>query len=157
MCHSSLMPLPLYFYVLILSQILSIREMVKTRNHHANANNENNPPLPPNFEQVLLMQAEMLQTMQQTMANMHQGQGHQHALQPHPCDKLGGFQRIKPSTFHTLLSQWMLMIGLKPLKRNFKSCNATIERWFCSPHINSRDQHSTGGMCMLMHLRSPTT
>jgi hypothetical protein len=37
------------------------------------------------------MQAQMLQTMQQTMNNMHQGQGHQQALQPHPRDKLGEF------------------------------------------------------------------
>jgi hypothetical protein len=65
--------------------------MVNTRNHHANTNNENNPPPPPTLEQVLLMQAQMLQTMQQTMANMHQGQGHQQALQLHPHDKLGAF------------------------------------------------------------------
>jgi hypothetical protein len=37
--------------------------------------------------------------MKQTMGNMHQGQGHQHALQPHPHDKLGEFQRTKPPTF----------------------------------------------------------
>jgi hypothetical protein len=65
--------------------------MVNTRNHHANTNNENNPSPPPTLEQVLLMQAQMLQTMQQTMANMHQGQGHQQALQLHPHDKLGAF------------------------------------------------------------------
>jgi hypothetical protein len=51
--------------------------MVNTRNQHTNANNKNNPPPPPTLEQVLLMQAQMLQTMQQTMANMHQGQGNQ--------------------------------------------------------------------------------
>jgi hypothetical protein len=73
--------------------------MVNTRNQHASANNENNPPPPSTLEQVLLMQAQMLQTMQQTMANMHQGQGHQQALQPHPHDKLGEFQRTKPPTF----------------------------------------------------------
>jgi hypothetical protein len=49
--------------------------MVNTRNNHAN--NENNPPPPLTLEQVMLMQAQMLQTMQQTMANRHQGQGHQ--------------------------------------------------------------------------------
>jgi hypothetical protein len=37
--------------------------------------------------------------MQQTMANMHQGQGHQQASQPHPCDKFGEFYRTKPPTF----------------------------------------------------------
>jgi hypothetical protein len=38
-----------------------------------------------------MMQAQMLQTMQQTMTSMHQGQGHQHAPQPYPRDKLGEF------------------------------------------------------------------
>jgi hypothetical protein len=41
----------------------------------------------------------MLQTMQQTMANMQQAQGHQPAPQPQPRDKLGEFQRTKPPTF----------------------------------------------------------
>jgi hypothetical protein len=49
------------------------------------------PATPPTLEQVLLMQAQMLQTMQQMMANMHQGQGHQQTLQPHPRDKFGEF------------------------------------------------------------------
>jgi hypothetical protein len=47
--------------------------MANTRNHGANENNNNNnanPPPPPTLEQVLIMQAQMLQTMQQTMANM---------------------------------------------------------------------------------------
>jgi hypothetical protein len=45
--------------------------MANTRNHGANENNNNaNPPPPPTLEQVLVMQAQMLQTMQQTMANM---------------------------------------------------------------------------------------
>jgi hypothetical protein len=128
----------LFFDALILSHVSSICQMVNTRNQHASANNENSPQPPPTLEQVLLMQAQMLHTMQQMMANMHQGQGHQQPPRPHPHDKLGEFQRTKPPTFHTLLSQWMLMTGLKPLKRNFKSCNATIERWFCSLHTSLR-------------------
>jgi hypothetical protein len=47
--------------------------MANTHNHGANENNNNNannPPPPPTLEQVLIMQAPMLQTMQQTMANM---------------------------------------------------------------------------------------
>jgi hypothetical protein len=83
----------LSFYVLILSHITSIYQMVNTRNQHASASNENNdagnPLPPPTLEQVMLMQAYMLQTMQQMMANMHQG--HQQAPQPHPRDKLGMF------------------------------------------------------------------
>jgi hypothetical protein len=46
-----------------------------TRNRGANKNDKNNnanPPPPPTLEQVLIMQAQMLQTMQQTMANMQQ-------------------------------------------------------------------------------------
>jgi hypothetical protein len=52
--------------------------MANTRNRGANKNNNNNanPPSPPTLEQVLIMQAQMLQTMQQTMANMQQAQGH---------------------------------------------------------------------------------
>jgi hypothetical protein len=80
----------------------SILQMVNTRNRNANANNENNatnPPPPPTLEQVLLMQAQMLQTMQQTIANMQQGQGHQPAPQPEHRGKMGEFQRTKPPTF----------------------------------------------------------
>jgi hypothetical protein len=44
--------------------------MVNTRNRNANVENNNtvNPPL--TLEQVLVMQAQMLYTMQQTMVNM---------------------------------------------------------------------------------------
>jgi hypothetical protein len=35
-----------------------------------NDNNNANTPPPPTLEQVLIMQAQMLQTIQQTMANM---------------------------------------------------------------------------------------
>jgi hypothetical protein len=48
--------------------------MANIRNHNANAENNNaaNPPPPPllTLEQVLVMQAQILQTMQQTMVNM---------------------------------------------------------------------------------------
>jgi hypothetical protein len=54
--------------------------MANTRNRGANDNNNNNNannlPPPPTLEQLLIMQAQMLQTMQQTMANMQQAQGH---------------------------------------------------------------------------------
>jgi hypothetical protein len=45
------------------------------------------------------MQAHMLQTMQQTMANMQHAQGHQPVPQPQPRDKHGEFQKTKPPTF----------------------------------------------------------
>jgi hypothetical protein len=82
--------------------ISSILQMVNTRNCNVNAenisavnNNTANPP--PTLEQVLMMQAQMLQTMQQTMVNM---QNAQHQVPPPPTrDKLGGFQHTKPPTF----------------------------------------------------------
>jgi hypothetical protein len=51
--------------------------MANTRNRGATEKNNNNanPPPSPTLEQVLIMQAQMLQTMQQTMANMQQVQG----------------------------------------------------------------------------------
>jgi hypothetical protein len=76
--------------------------MVNTRNRNANVekndvenNNAANPP--PTLEQVLVMQAQMLQTMQQTMVNIQNAQ-HQ-ALPPPPRVRLGDFQRTKPPTF----------------------------------------------------------
>jgi hypothetical protein len=76
--------------------------MVNTRNRNANAENNNaennntaNPP--PTLEQVLMMQAQMLHTMQQTMANIQNAQPQ--ALPPLPRDRLGDFQRTKPPTF----------------------------------------------------------
>jgi hypothetical protein len=54
--------------------------MANTHNHATQENNDNNnvnPPTPLTLEQVLLMQTQMLQTMQQTMANMQQAQGQQ--------------------------------------------------------------------------------
>jgi hypothetical protein len=38
--------------------------MVNTRNHNANAENNNTANPPPTLEQVLVMQTQMLQTMQ---------------------------------------------------------------------------------------------
>jgi hypothetical protein len=79
--------------------------MANTHNRNSNAiknnvnSDANNPPPLPTLEQVLVMQARMLQTMQQTMINMQQAQGHQPAPQPQPCDKLGEFQKTKPPTF----------------------------------------------------------
>jgi hypothetical protein len=46
-------------------------QMANTRNHNVNnENNQGNPQPPPTLEQVLIMQAQMLQTMQQTMVTM---------------------------------------------------------------------------------------
>jgi hypothetical protein len=76
--------------------------MVNTRNRNTNAEHNNakkynaaNPP--PTLEQVLMMQAQMLQTMQQTMVNMHNAQPQAPPLPPK--DRLGDFQCTKPPTF----------------------------------------------------------
>jgi hypothetical protein len=71
--------------------------MVNTHNHVTQDNNANLPP-PPTLEQVLLMQAQMLQTMQHTMVNMKQAQGQQPAPQPQQRDRHGEFQQTKPLT-----------------------------------------------------------
>jgi hypothetical protein len=76
--------------------------MVSTRNCNVNAANNNaenkntaNPP--PTLEQVLMMQAQMLQTMHQTMVNMQNAQPQ--APPPPLRDRLGDFQRTKPPIF----------------------------------------------------------
>jgi hypothetical protein len=54
--------------------------MANTHDRGANENNNHNntnPPPPPTQEQVLIMQAQMLQTMQQPIVNMQQVQGQQ--------------------------------------------------------------------------------
>jgi hypothetical protein len=102
-------PLPLlsFSWALFISLTL-ILQMANTMNHNNNNNNgdnnrENNqnvnppPPPPPTLEQVLVMQAERLQPMQQTVVNMQAAQPH--ALPPPPRDRLGDFQGTKPPTF----------------------------------------------------------
>jgi hypothetical protein len=90
--------------ILLISPIL---QMVNTSNHNVNTENNNaannnaennnaaNPP--PTLEQVFMMQAQMLQTMQKTMVNMQNAQPQ--ASPPPPRDRLGDFQHTKPPTF----------------------------------------------------------
>jgi hypothetical protein len=97
-----LSPIPLlllsFSWVLFISSTL-IPQMANTRNGNSNNNGNNNgennhnvnppPPPPPTLEQVLIMQAQMLQTMQQTMVNM---QATQPQAPPPPLrDRLGDF------------------------------------------------------------------
>jgi hypothetical protein len=76
---------------------------IRNNNNAENNNVENNqdvnpPPLPlPTLEQVLAMQAQMLQTMQQTMVNMQAAQTQ--APPSPPRDRLGDFQCTKSPTF----------------------------------------------------------
>jgi hypothetical protein len=84
-----------------------ILQMANTRNYNNNNNKDNNrksnqnvnppPPPPPTLEQVLAMQAQMLQTMQQTMVNMQAAQPQ--APPPSPRDRLEDFQCTKLPTF----------------------------------------------------------
>jgi hypothetical protein len=76
--------------------------MANTRNHSNNNNGEKNqnvnpPPPPLTLEQVLVMQEQMLQTMQQTMVNMQATRPQAPPLPPR--DWLGDFQCTKPPTF----------------------------------------------------------
>jgi hypothetical protein len=81
--------------------------LANTRNHNNNnaddnngENNQNvNPPPPPlpTLEQVLAMQAQMLQTIPQTMVIMQAAQPQ--ASPPPPRDRLRDFQRTKPPNF----------------------------------------------------------
>jgi hypothetical protein len=94
-----------FFWVFSISSIL-ILQMANTRNRVAANNAENNgennnqdanppPPPPLTLEHVLAIQAQMLQTMQQTMVNLH---AQPHAPSP-PRDRLRDFQHTKPSIF----------------------------------------------------------
>jgi hypothetical protein len=97
--------MPPFFWVFFISSIL-ILQMVNTRNCVTTNNAENNgksnnqeanplPPPPLTLEQVLAIQAQMLQTMQQTLVNLHA----QPQAAPPPRDRLRDFQRNKPPTF----------------------------------------------------------
>jgi hypothetical protein len=106
--YLSPIPLPLlsFSWVFFISSTL-ILQMANIRNCNNNHNRDNNgennqnvnppPPPPPTLEQVLVMQAQMLQTMQQTMLNMKAAQPQ--APPPPPRDRLGDFYRTKLPTF----------------------------------------------------------
>jgi hypothetical protein len=93
-------PLPLlsFSWVFFISSTLT-PQMANTRNCKNNNNGDNNgennqnvnplPPHPPTLEQVLVMQAQMLQTMQQTMVNMQAAQPQ--VSPPPPRDRLRDF------------------------------------------------------------------
>jgi hypothetical protein len=80
--------------------MVDTRNLVIANNAENNGesnNQEANPPPPPplTLEQVLAMQAQMLQTMQQTRVDLHA----QPQAPPPSRDRLGDFQRTKPPTF----------------------------------------------------------
>jgi hypothetical protein len=78
--------------------MVNTRNRVTTNNAENNGesnNQEANPPPPPPLTLEQAMQAQMLQTMQQTLVNLHA----QPQAPPPLRDRLGDFQRTKPSTF----------------------------------------------------------
>jgi hypothetical protein len=108
--------------------ISSNLQMVNTRNCNINAENNNvennnavNPPL--TLEQVLIMQPQMLQTMQQTVVNMQNAQPQ--APPPLPRDRLGDFQRTKPPTFSHSMEPMDADDYLKTVERKLQvvQCN----------------------------------
>jgi hypothetical protein len=86
---------------MLILQMVNTTNRVDNNNIEKNRENNNNdanlpPPLLPTLEQVLAMQAQMLQTMQQTMVNLHA----QTQVLPSPLrDRLRDFQCTKPPIF----------------------------------------------------------
>jgi hypothetical protein len=112
--------------------------LANTRSHNANVENNNaennnaaNPSPPPTLEQVLAMQAQMLKTMQQTILNMQQTMANMQQNQQAPQqqqqqrDKLGEFQRTKPSTFSHLVEPMDADDSLKTVEKKLQvvQCN----------------------------------
>jgi hypothetical protein len=106
--------------------------MVNTRNRVAANNAENNgdsnnqeanppPPPPLTLEQVLAMQPQMLQTMQQTLVNLHA----QPQVPPLPRDRLGDFQHTKPPTFSCAVEPMDANDWLKSVEKKLQvvQCN----------------------------------
>ena len=80
--------------------VTNFNQMARRGNNAANNanNNDGNPQPVPTIEQLLALQTQLLQTMQQNMVQMQQG-NHQAPQQHQQRDKLGEFQRTKPPTF----------------------------------------------------------
>jgi hypothetical protein len=113
--------------------------MANTRNRNNNHNRDNNgennqhvnppPPPPPTLEQMLAMQAQILQTMQQTMVNMQDAQPQ--ALPPPPRDMLEDFQRTKPPTFSHVVEpmdadDWLKSVEKKLQVVQYNNCEKML-------------------------------
>jgi hypothetical protein len=117
--------------------------MANTRNRNnnnvENNNRENNqdvnppPPPLPTLEHVLAMQAQMLQTMQQTMVNMQAPQPQ--APPPPPRDMLGDFQHTKPPTFSHAVEPMDAVDWLMSIEKKLQvvQCN-NREKVVLAPH-----------------------
>jgi hypothetical protein len=119
--------------------------MINTRNHvtaniaenNGESNNqEANPPPPPplTIEQVLAIQAQMLQTMQQTLVNLHA----QPQVPPSSRDRLGDFQRTKPPSFSYAVEPMDADDGLKFVKKmHMVQCNNREKVLLASHQLSS--------------------
>jgi hypothetical protein len=87
-------------------------------NGENNNNNVANPPPPPSptLEQVLAMQVQMLQTMQQTMVNLHA----QPKAPPSSRDRLGDFQHTKPPTISDAVEPMDVDDWLKSIEKKMQ-------------------------------------
>jgi hypothetical protein len=107
----------------------------RNNNNNGNNNRENNqdvnppPPPPPTPEQVLIMQTQLLQTMQQFLVNMQAAQPQ--APPPLPRDRLGEFQHTKPPTFSQAMEPMDADDWLKSVEKKCKWFNATTMRRCC--------------------------
>jgi hypothetical protein len=97
----------------------NIMNSVTNNNNKNNGENNQdvNPPPPPlpTFEQVLALQAQILQTMHQIMVNLH---AQPQVLPPSPRDRLADFQCTKPPTFSHIVElmdadDWLKSIEMK--------------------------------------------
>jgi hypothetical protein len=93
--------------------------MVNTRICNANAENNNAANPPPTLEQVLMMQAQMIQTM----VNMQSAQPQAPSLLPR--DRLGDFQHTKPPTFSHFVEPMDADDWLKTIEKKLQvvQCN----------------------------------
>jgi hypothetical protein len=120
--------------------------MANTRNRNNNNNKDNNrennqnfnppPPPLPTLEQVLAMQAQILQTIQQTMVNMQAAQPQ--APPPLPRDMLGDFQCTKPPTFSHAMELMDTDDSLKSVEKKLQvvQCNNCEKVLLASQHLS---------------------
>jgi hypothetical protein len=106
-----------------------------TENNGENNNQDANPLPPPplTLEQVLTMQAQMLQTMQQTMVNLHT----QPQVPPPSRDRLGDFQCTKPPIFSYAMELMDADDWLKSIEKKLQvvQCNNREKVLLASPQL----------------------